>query len=62
MRWRRRVILEPDQFEPWLAGKAGVELLQSAANDVLQKWPVSKRVNKIGNDDDATLLDRVLLS
>jgi putative SOS response-associated peptidase YedK len=42
---RMPVILEPDQFEPWLSGNAGIEVLQPAANDVLQKWPVSKRVN-----------------
>jgi putative SOS response-associated peptidase YedK len=59
---RMPVILEPNNFEPWLAGKAGVELLKPAANDVLQKWPVSKRVNKIGNDEDATLIDRIELA
>ena len=32
-----------------------------AANDVLEKWPVSKRVNKIGIDDDATLIDQISL-
>jgi putative SOS response-associated peptidase YedK len=52
------VILEADQFEPWLSGSAGVELLKPAANDVLQRWPVSKRVNSSrASDDDATLID-----
>ncbi len=58
---RISVVLEPGQFEPWLSRKAGVEFLKPAANDVLEKWPVSKRVNKIGIDDDATLIDQISL-
>ena len=42
---RMPVILEPGQFEPWLSGEAGVEMLKPVANDVLRRWPVSKRVN-----------------
>jgi putative SOS response-associated peptidase YedK len=42
---RMPVILEADQFEPWLSGRAGLELLKPVANDVLQRWTVSKRVN-----------------
>jgi putative SOS response-associated peptidase YedK len=54
------VVLEPEQFEPWLSGGAGVELLKPAANDVLQRWPVSRRVNSSrASDDDATLIDAV---
>jgi putative SOS response-associated peptidase YedK len=52
------VVLEPDQFEPWLSGRAGMEVLKPAANDVLQRWPVSKRVNSSrASDDDETLVD-----
>jgi putative SOS response-associated peptidase YedK len=55
---RMPVILEADQFEPWLSGGAGVEILKPAANDVLQRWPVSNRVNSSrASDDDATLID-----
>jgi putative SOS response-associated peptidase YedK len=36
---RMPVILEADEFEPWLSGTAGAELLKPAANDVLQRWP-----------------------
>jgi putative SOS response-associated peptidase YedK len=55
---RMPVVLEPDQFEPWLSGGAGAELLKPAANDVLQRWPVSRRVNSArASDDDATLID-----
>lgn len=56
---RMPVVLEPESFDHWLSGKSGVELLKPAANDVLEKWPVSKRVNKPSNDDDATLIDRI---
>jgi putative SOS response-associated peptidase YedK len=57
---RMPVVLEPDQFEPWLSGSAGVELLRPAANDVLRRWPVSRRVNSSrASDDDATLIDPV---
>jgi putative SOS response-associated peptidase YedK len=56
---RMPVILEPGHFDPWLSGAAGTELLKPAADDILQRWPVSKRVNKSTTDDgDATLIDR----
>jgi hypothetical protein len=38
------VILEADQFEPWLSGSAGLKMLKPAANDVLQRWPASRRM------------------
>ena len=57
---RMPVILEQDQFEPWLSGAAGVEILTPAANDVLQRWPVSRRVNSSRADDgDASLIDPI---
>jgi hypothetical protein len=44
----------------WLTGKAGLELLKPAAENVLQKWPVSKRVNSSrAPDDDPTPIDEV---
>jgi putative SOS response-associated peptidase YedK len=55
-------ILEPGNFEAWLTGGTGSELLKPAANDILQKWPVSKRVNSSRTSDDATLIDRVELA
>jgi hypothetical protein len=55
------VILEADQFKPWLSGSAGLEMLKPAPNDVLQKWPVSRRVNSSrASDDDETLVDPIL--
>jgi hypothetical protein len=41
---RTPVVLESKDFAPWLNG-GGPALLKPAANDVLQRWPVSRRVN-----------------
>jgi putative SOS response-associated peptidase YedK len=60
---RMPVILEAADFDAWLTGGAGSELLKPATNDLLQKWPVSKRVNSSrANDEDATLIDRIELA
>ncbi len=42
---RMPVLLQPQDFDHWLAGTAGTELLKPAPNDYLQVWPVSRRVN-----------------
>ena len=56
------VLLAEKDYEPWLSGKAGLELLKPAAENMLQKWPVSKRVNSSrAPDEDPTLIDRVTL-
>lgn len=60
---RMPVLLRLKDFEPWLSCKAGTELLKPAANDVLQMWPVSKRVNSSrAPGDDPTLIERVDLA
>jgi putative SOS response-associated peptidase YedK len=56
---RMPVLLEPDQFAPWLAGDVGNEIMVPAANDRLRVWPVSRRVNKVGNGEDPTLIEQV---
>jgi putative SOS response-associated peptidase YedK len=57
---RMPVLLQQTDFEPWLTGKAGTEILRPAANDYLQAWPVSKRVNSSrAPDDDPSLIDRI---
>jgi putative SOS response-associated peptidase YedK len=57
---RMPVLLQPKDFDNWLAGNAGSELLKPAANDYLQAWPVSRRVNSSrAPSDDPTLIDRV---
>ena len=59
---RMPVLLTEQQFEPWLRGEAGLEYLKPAPNDLLQKWPVSKRVNSSRADaDDSTLIEKVEL-
>jgi putative SOS response-associated peptidase YedK len=59
---RMPVILEAKDFEQWELGDAkdAAALMKPAGNDVLQKWPVSKRVNSSrAPDDDPTLIDRL---
>jgi putative SOS response-associated peptidase YedK len=56
------VLLAEKDFEPWLSGCAGLELLKPAADDLLQRRPVSKRVNSSrAPDEDPTLIDRISL-
>jgi putative SOS response-associated peptidase YedK len=59
---RMPVILEAKDFEQWERGnvKDAATLMKPAADDVLQKWPVSKRVNSSrASDDDETLKSQV---
>ena len=57
---RMPVLLAEKDFEPWLSGEAGLEVLKPAANDLLQRWPVSRRVNSSrAPDDDPTLIERI---
>jgi putative SOS response-associated peptidase YedK len=56
------VLLAEKDYEPWLSGKAGLELLKPAAEKLLQRWPVSKRVNSSrAPDDDPTLIDKIAI-
>jgi putative SOS response-associated peptidase YedK len=56
---RMPVLLQAKDFDGWLAGTAGTELLKPAANDYLQTWPVSRRVSSSrAPNDDPTLIDR----
>ncbi len=58
---RMPVLLTEKQFEPRLRGDAGVEYLKPAGNDLLQKWPVSKRVNSSkAPADDLTLIEQIV--
>lgn len=61
---RMPVILETKDFEQWERGevKDAAALMKPAGEDVLQKWPVSKRVNSSRADDsDTTLIEKVAL-
>ena len=60
---RMPVLLAERDFEPWLGDEAGLELLNPAPNDLLQKWPVSKRVNSSrASDDDQALIEKIALA
>jgi putative SOS response-associated peptidase YedK len=57
---RMPVLLQPNDFDRWLAGTGGTELLKPAPYDYLQTWPVSRRVNSsLAPGDDPTLIERV---
>ena len=57
---RMPVLLQPKDFDSWLAGNAGSELLKPAPNDYLQACPVSTRVNSSrALGDDPTLIERI---
>lgn len=59
---RMPVILEKDQWDAWLSGDAGTEMLRPANDDALQRVPVSKRINSSRTDgDDPTLTAPVTL-
>jgi putative SOS response-associated peptidase YedK len=56
------VLLTENQFEPWLSGTAGIGLLKPAAEDLLKRWPVSKRVNSSkAPADDPTPIDKATI-
>lgn len=59
---RMPVILPPGDFAAWLDPKATrpdlEALLVPYPGELMEAWPVSKRVNRPGNDD-ASLLDKV---
>jgi putative SOS response-associated peptidase YedK len=55
---RMPVLLQPNNFDRWLDGRAGTELLKPAPDDNLQVWRVSRRVNSSrATDDDPALLE-----
>jgi putative SOS response-associated peptidase YedK len=59
---RMPVILDAEHFEQWMDGNASdaAALMKPASEDLLQKWPVSKRVNSSRADDgDATLIEKI---
>ena len=60
---RMPIFLREEQLAPWLSGEAGAEVLKPAPKDLLQRWPVSKRVNSSKADaDDATLIEQIELA
>jgi putative SOS response-associated peptidase YedK len=60
---RMPVILEAKDFEQWEHGdvKDATVLMTPTGEDVLQKWPVSKRVNSSrASDDDPSLIEPIV--
>ena len=56
---RMPVVLESKDFASWL-NNGGAALLKPAANEVLNRWPVSRRVNSSrAPADDPSLIERV---
>ena len=56
----RPVLLNEGDFDAWLKGDAGPEVLKPAAEEALREWTVSKRVNRTGvGDDDPTIVEPV---
>ena len=59
---RMSVILAEPDFEARLRCEAGVELLQPAPDDLLQRWPVSTRVNSSKAPvDDPTPIEQITI-
>jgi putative SOS response-associated peptidase YedK len=57
---RMPVVLEDGRVQSWLRGAEGAELLKPAPENRLRLWPVSRRANKTGSDDDdPTLIEEV---
>lgn len=54
---RMPVLLEEADFDDWLNGTAGLEVLKPAMESTLQEWMVSKRMNKadVGDEDPDTI-------
>lgn len=59
---RMPVILEAKDFEQWEQGdvKDAAALMKPTGEDVLTRWPVSRRVNSSrAPDDDSTLINAI---
>jgi putative SOS response-associated peptidase YedK len=57
---RMPVLLQPKDFDGWMAGTASIEMLKPAPDDYLQVWPVSRRVNSSrAPSDDQTLIEQI---
>lgn len=55
-------LLDKGNFDAWLRAEKGQELLKPANDDLLEAWPVSRRVNKTGvGDDDPTIIEKIEL-
>jgi putative SOS response-associated peptidase YedK len=61
-RWihdRMPAILARKQLEAWLSGSPAARLLRPAPEGALRMWEVSRRVNRVGNDNDPSLIEAI---
>jgi putative SOS response-associated peptidase YedK len=57
---RMPVLLQPKDFDSWLAGTPSLQLLKPAPDDYLQVWAVSRRVNSSRTPgDDPALIEQI---
>ena len=56
---RMPVFVDLEDVDGWLTGTAGPDALKPANADLLQAWLVSRRVNKTGGADDASLTEPI---
>jgi len=54
---RMPVVLGADHFATWLNGSPAEGILVPAPEAALQMWPVSRKVNRVGNDNDSALIE-----
>ena len=61
---RMPVILDADQWEAWLSPQnkqvdALLPMIRPHDSDSMQAWPVSRELNRVGQRDDAGLIEQV---
>jgi putative SOS response-associated peptidase YedK len=56
---RMPVIIAPNDLNAWLRGSPALDLLKPAPENALQMWPVLRRVNRVGNDNDPKLTEAI---
>jgi len=56
---RMPVVLGADRLATWLSGSSAEGILVPASEAALQMWPVSRKVNRVGNDNDSTLIEAI---
>jgi putative SOS response-associated peptidase YedK len=58
---RMPVLLDSKDFDSWLDGSAGPEVLKPAPEAALRAWKVSQRLNRTGvGDDDPTIIEPLM--
>jgi putative SOS response-associated peptidase YedK len=53
------ILSDPRSGHRWLASAAAATELLRPAPEMLQLWPVSRRVNRVGNENDPKLIEAI---